>query len=220
MDFVGNKDLVFTNPDYYCLASGPTGKFLLGPRQPNQIFKQPSQGLYTMPVILDRKQGQPTVCLVAGHYFQAAMTLRAKPYWYKIANMGYHSPKREGFIQLANGAWLMGYGQQNGDFTCINVADGIVRWGYPIFSSASDVITCDVDNDKQYEFVFGTSHGQLYAIGDGGNAAREVWRMEFDATVGSPIAADVNADGICEIIVPTANGYVYVLGKNPGEQDR
>jgi hypothetical protein len=30
----GKEDLVFTNPDYYCVAAGPTGGLLLGPLFP------------------------------------------------------------------------------------------------------------------------------------------------------------------------------------------
>src|ERR1039458_3858702 len=48
----GKEDMVFTCPDYYCVASGPTGEPLVGPALPRDIFKQPSQGLYTLPAIL------------------------------------------------------------------------------------------------------------------------------------------------------------------------
>jgi outer membrane protein assembly factor BamB len=142
------------------------------------------------------------------------MSLRAEPHWYELGKVGEHGPMREGFMQLEDGGWLMGHGRQNGNFACVNVSDGTVRWEHPILSSASDVITCDVDGDGQYEFVFGTSHGHLYAIGDGGDEPRLVWRTNLSASVGPPIAADVNGDGISEIITVTTDGYVYVLGKS------
>jgi hypothetical protein len=81
----------------------------------------------------------------------------------------------------------------------------------PLDATASDAITCDVDNDGRSEFVFGTSHGTLYAIGDGGNAPRVVWRTTLGAALGPPIAADVNGDGASELVVPAASGHVYVL---------
>src|SRR5207237_9642915 len=73
----GNEDLVFTNPDMYCIASGATGDLLLGPLTEMAIFSQPSQGLYTMPAILGDDAGA-MVCLMGGHYFGAAMSLDAK----------------------------------------------------------------------------------------------------------------------------------------------
>src|SRR5262249_11538012 len=73
----GKEDLVFTDPDDYCVASGPTGEPLVGPISQPKIFNQPSLGLYTFPAILENGQKEPTVCLVDGHYFQAALTAHA-----------------------------------------------------------------------------------------------------------------------------------------------
>lgn len=207
----GREDLVFTNPDYYCVADGPTGEPLLGPLHPPQIFDQPSQGLYTLPAILDHSEGGPVVCLVAGHYFQAAMSLHAAPMWYKLPPAGEARCAEEGFMRLPDGSWLMGFGRQNGNFACLDVSDGTVRWELPVDASCTDVATCDIDGDGQPEFVFGTSHGQLYAVRDAGDHAVVVWQVALSAGAGAPIAADVNADGLSDIIVPTNDGYVNLF---------
>ncbi len=207
----GKEDLVFTNPDYYCIADGPTGEPLLGPLFPPQIFDQPSQGLYTLPAILDRPEGDPIVCLVAGHYFQAAMSLHAKPMWYKLPPAGEARCAEEGFMRLPDDTWLIGFGRQNGNFACLNVSDGSVRWELPVEASCTDVATCDIDGDGQQEFIFGTSHGTLYAVRDGGDHPVVVWQKTLTAGAGAPIAADVNADGLSDIIVPTNDGYVSLF---------
>jgi outer membrane protein assembly factor BamB len=209
----GNADLVFTNPDYYCIASGPTGDALLGPLFPPKIFDQPSQGLYTFPVILQGKNDEPTVCLVAGHYFQAAMSLSAAPYWYKLPTAGENRCAWEGFLPLKDGQWLMGFGRQNGNFACVNVVDGRVRWELPVQASCSDVVTGDVDGDGTFEFVFGTSHGALYAVGDANGQPRVVWTVQLGGSVGSPILADINGDGASEVCVGTSTGHVFLLGE-------
>lgn len=211
----GAEDLVFTNPDYYCIAAGPTGDALFGPAFPPDIFHQPSQGLYTCPVLLPRENGAPTVCLVSGHYFQGVMSLHAEPRWYQLPAVGDHATGREGFLQLPDGKWLMGFDRQNGRFACIDVDSGTVRWEYELAASASDVISLDVDHDGAQEFVFGTSHGLLIALGDGGGNPREVWRCDLGAGIGAPVAADVNGDGASEVIVSTADGQVLVLGPAP-----
>ncbi|MCP4638989.1 MAG: VCBS repeat-containing protein [bacterium] len=208
----GCEDLVFTNPDYYCVSSGPTGEFLLGPLFPPKIFSQPSQGLYTYPTVLPRVDAEPLVCLVAGHYFQAAMSLTAQPFWYALPEAGQNRCAREGFLRLDDGAWLMGFGRQNGRFACINANDGTVRWETDIQASASDAVSCDVDGDGAAEFLFGTSHGSLSAIGDSQGNARPLWTLDLGVALGAPIAADVDGDGITEIAVPTSDGRVLVLG--------
>ncbi|HUW60899.1 MAG TPA: VCBS repeat-containing protein [Candidatus Bathyarchaeia archaeon] len=210
-DADGCEDLVFTNPDYFCVASGMDGKFLAGPLYPPEIFKQPSQGLYTFPALLQGEGKDPLVCLVDGHYFQAAMTLRAEPMWYKLPPPGENRSACEGFLNAGGGQWLMGFGRQNGQFACVDVGTGNLRWNLPIEATCSDTIACDIDGDGRQEFVFGTSHGALYALADNNGAARVLWRYGLPAGSGAPIAADLDGDGRSEIAVPTAGGRVLVL---------
>ncbi|MBI2431669.1 MAG: VCBS repeat-containing protein [Candidatus Hydrogenedentes bacterium] len=217
VDFDGDTkdDLVFTNPDYYCVAAGQSGEGLFGPLFPPTIFSQPCQGLYTLPAILERQGADPLVALMSGHYFQAIMTLRAAPLWYKIPMPGEARSGAEAFLQTPEGNWLMGFGRQNGMFACVNIDDGSLRWEFPLEAAAADAITCDVDHDGRYEFVFGTSHGELVALGDDAGSARLVWRAQLGAALGPPIAADLDADGASEIVVPTAEGQVLLLGPAP-----
>lgn len=209
-DADGREDLVFTNPDYYCVSDGESGDFLHGPNFPPKIFNQPCQGLYTLPAILEEKSGDPTVCLIGGHYFQGVMSLRAEPKWYAIPLPGAARSGEEGFIQSAAGDWLMGFGRQNGHFACVNVTDGTVRWELPVDAACSDVAGCDVDGDGRQEFVFGTSHRVLYAVGDDGAKPRMLWRVGLSGAAGPPIIADVTGDSVPDVIVPTADGYVNV----------
>lgn len=207
----GADDLVFTCPDYYCVASGPTGAALVGPIFPPKIFNQPSQGLYTLPVILQNAGPRPDVCLVDGHYFVAAMTIDASPHWYHLPVVGEERSAAEGFLKAPDGRWLMGYGRQNGNFACLDVASGKLRWEFALNASASDVCACDIDGDGKPEFVFGTSHGDLYAVADDGDKPRVVWRRNFPCSVGGPVIADVDNDGASEILVPLGNGELSTL---------
>jgi hypothetical protein len=204
--------LVFTNPDYYCIASGPTGDLLLGPAFPPKIFNQPSQGLYSLPAILENPTGEPTVCLVDAHYFVAAMSLSAQPQWYHLPEPGEARCGAEGFLRRADGSWLLGFGRQNGQFACLNVPDGTVRWELPVAASCTTVASGDVDGDGREEFVFGTSHGHLWAVGDADGQPRVLWTLDLGAAVGPPILADVNGDGKSEVLVCTLDGYLTVLG--------
>jgi hypothetical protein len=204
-------DLVFTNPDYYCVASGPTGDALIGPAFPPQIFSQPSQGLYTLPAVLENRKGDPTVCLVDGHYFQGVMTVKARPAWYRLPEVGEARSGAEGFMKLPNGTWLMGYGREDGHFACIDVATGKKRWELPLGGAAGAASTCDIDGDGQPEFLFGTTHGKMYAVADAGSRPRVVWTVDLPASAGTPVPADVDGDGASEILVSTGDGALCLL---------
>ena len=207
----GKDDLVFTCPDYYCVASGPTGEALVGPAFPPDIFKQPSQGLYTAPAILSAQHGEPTVCLMDGHYFVAAMTSHAAPKWYHLPVVGAARAGAEGFLQTRDGRWLMGFGRQDGQFACLDVATGNPRWEFPLKSTASAVAAGDINGDGEQEFVFGTSHGELYALADAGDRGRLVWRAQLPASIGAPVIADVDNDGASEILVALGDGRLCLL---------
>lgn len=208
----GNEDLIFTNPDYYCVAEAKTGASLLGPLYPPEIFKQPSQGLYTCPVILEQSGAEPTVALVSGHYFQGVMSLHAAPAWYKLPTPGEARCNREAFLRNEKKEWLMGYGREDGQFVCVNVADGQPRWTYPAQATCSDVLAGDVDGDGRCEFVFATSHGQVVAVGDGGDAPRVVWTLDAGVGAYAPVLADLDGDGKVELVCITPDGWVRVYG--------
>ena len=213
----GKDDLVFTNPDYFCVASGPTGDLLLGPSLPATIFHQRSQGLYTLPALLlpagTEGKGDPTVCLVGGHYFQGAMSVRAEPHWYKLPEIGQARSGREGFLRTPEGRWLMGFGRQNGKFACVNVADGSLRWEFDVAASCTDAISFDVAGTGNPAFVFGTSHGELLALEDRGGSPHVLWRISVGSPiVGSPVAADLTGAGHCQLIICGADGRVRLYG--------
>ncbi|MEO6436199.1 MAG: FG-GAP-like repeat-containing protein [Tepidisphaeraceae bacterium] len=208
----GREDLVFTAPDFYCVASGVDGKLLVGPTSPQTIFQQPSQGLYTLPAILPSPAGEPVVALVAGHYFQAAMSISGKPMWHQLPPVGEARTAAEGFARTRDGAWLMGFGRQNGKFACLNISDGSLRWELDVQARTTDAISCDIDADGAADFVFATSHAKLYAIADGGSSPRVLWTVDLPApAAGSPIAADLTGDGTSEVIVATADGRVLMF---------
>jgi hypothetical protein len=207
----GKEDLVFTNPDMYCVASGATGDFLLGPLTQMKIFSQFSQGLYTMPPILGEGPAA-TVCLTGGHYFRAAMSLDAKPKWFALPVAGEARCANEGFLQLPDSKWLMAFGRQNGKFACYNVADGSQRWELDVQASCSDVCGCDIDGDGNMEFIFSTSHGALYAVGDDAGKPRILWKLETGIALGPPLLADMDGDGKTDIVVAGEDGRVRVFG--------
>jgi outer membrane protein assembly factor BamB len=60
------------------------------------------------------------------------------------------------------------------------------------------------------DFVVGGADGWLYAV-DGATGAL-LWGLDLGASVGDPIAADIDGDGTSEVLVPAADGYLYAIG--------
>jgi hypothetical protein len=69
-----------------------------------------------------------------------------------------------------------------------------------------------VDGNGAPEFVFGTSHGALYAVGDAGDNARVLWRRDCGSCLGGPIMADIDGDGASDMVVAGADGYINLFG--------
>ncbi len=138
------------------------------------------------------------------------MSASGEPRWHALPQLGQARCAEEAFLPQPDGSWLMGFGRQNGKFACVNVVDGKLRWEFDAAASATDAVACDVDGDGRHEFVFGTSHGAIYAIGDDGDMPRVVWTVQTGAGVASVIAADANGDGLSDIIAATVDGRVRV----------
>jgi hypothetical protein len=164
-----------------------------------------------MPVILSGKPA-PTVCITGGHYFRAAMSLDAKAKWFALPVAGEARCANEGFIQLRDGSWLMGFGRQNGKFACYDVSDGSLRWELDVQASCSDVAGCDIDSDGNPEFIFSTSHGGIYAVGDDAGKPRVLWKLDTGVSMGPPLLADFDGDGKSDIVVAGEDGRVRVFG--------
>ena len=59
--------------------------------------------------------------------------------------------------------------------------------------------------------LVGSSDGYLYALNPCDGTVDWAYDMRFD--VGDPILADTNGDGVDEIVVPSADGYLYALSQ-------
>ena len=111
--------------------------------------------------------------------------------------------------------------QTNAPLTNHNHA-GQVRWTFTIpgpinpsvYRSDQDFASADLDGDGRMEVLLGSGDGHLYALKEVGDDCQVLWRVRLsERRIGSPILADLNDDGIAEILVPSEEGIVFCLAR-------
>lgn len=223
-DFEGDgaDDVVFTNPDFYCVADGRTGELKIGPVE---IRKQTLNwwAAYASPAVLANPGGRPFVYLGGVYSARGAIAadgthglwlefLPTERWPIRPGNAGFN----EGLLPPhADRGWRGGQVEADGTLVCFEAETGRVAWRMAMAAATSGLSTGDVDGDGAADFVLGLSNGELMAITDEGGCGRVLWRKCFDAPVGTPILADLNADGKSEIAVSVGDGFVYVVGIAP-----
>ncbi len=214
----GAEDVLFCNPDFYCIANGRTGDLLAGPINLVELCK--FWTAYASPTVLPREGASPIIYLGGAYASRYSIALEGRPSLWTEYLTTEHWPLMVGGEKFVEGllppskdrGWRVGQIEADGTFICFDAATGRHLWRMPLPTAPSGIITGDVDGDGEAEFLFGGRDGKLLAIRDAGDRGEIVWSRSFDAPVGTPILADVNGDGRSEIIVSVGDGHVYVLG--------
>ena len=68
----------------------------------------------------------------------------------------------------------------------------------------------DIDSDGRDEFLYPLGSNEIIAL-DNDAPDHILWRAHLDAEPGTPILADIDGDGLAEIIVCTTDGYLNIV---------
>jgi outer membrane protein assembly factor BamB len=213
----GADDLLFCNPDFYCVANGRTGELLVGPVNLAPLTK--CWPAYASPAVLTTLMEPPLIYLGGAYSSRVTISVDGnRSLWseylptdrWPLAIGSYRFT--EGLLPPAGRRpWRAAQVEADGALVCFEVASGKHLWKMSLPTAPSGIISGDITGRGQPEFLFGGDDGNLYLVRDAGNHGQVVWRKQFNAPVGTPILADVNADGKSEIVVSVADGFVYVL---------
>ncbi len=110
--------------------------------------------------------------------------------------------------------WDIGLVSETGVFHCVDANTCQTRWtldlGVPTLWPIS-VVAGDLTGDKRDNFLACLPNGELVALAERDGVGIVVWKKQFEAGVWEAIIADVDGDGLDEIIVHTDDGFVRIL---------
>ena len=117
------------------------------------------------------------------------------------------------------GVWDVGIVSQDGIFHCADVSTCQTRWTMNLGTRASspiNVTSADLDGDGHDDFLMGLPSGDLLALTERNGTGSVLWKLTFDYGVKEAIVADVDGDGIAEIVVELEDGTIRILKGGKG----
>jgi len=215
----GADDVVFLNPDFYCVADGKTGDLLVGPVNISTLINW--WGAYASPAVLTREGHDPFIYL--GGVYSARGSIAAdgkRGLWHEYLPTE-RWPQRNGNSGFNEGllpptktrGWRGVQMEADGTIYCFDAENGTNYWKLAMPTSSTGIVSGDIDGDGSADVLLGGQDANLYAIKDAGDQSETIWKKKFEGPVGTPLIADINGDGKSEIVVSVGDGKVYVLGE-------
>jgi hypothetical protein len=118
----------------------------------------------------------------------------------------------------ASGEWDLAMVSKEGILHCIDTATCQSRWTLDLGCKASlpiNIVSGDIDGDGRDNFVLGLPNGKLMAIDERDGKPVVLWLFSLEYAVKDTILADVDGDGLIELISETEDGAVHIFKAPP-----
>jgi hypothetical protein len=199
----GRDDVLFDAWDICVVLSGKDGSFVHEPVSANKVWQQmPGKDqhwtAYSSQIPLDLTgDGKEEILLAASWAQWGAWTFDRQLIWTWDPDPAQHAYRNPGIGDVdGDGKLELGVLHDGGFFRCYDAATGDLKWELAGVGGHVDVVAGDLDNDGRPEFLVGAIAIKAVSATEG----KVLWDAGF-AAAQAPILADINGDGLCEIIV-------------------
>ncbi len=201
----GLEDVISLHPNVYYILDGPTGKNILASIV--HYWGLPIAGDFlnngTSSIFFGTERSTLT----------AVLKTDSNTVW---SDAWDKSPKCMPAIGRFSGSGKMeviGIGYPDG-IRCYDIETGNVYWrmpapGHGVFEGTA---SADLDSDGHDEALV-TAGNSIYCIGSSPDGKKGIieWQLSLPCQAGPPTIADVDSDGLAEILLSGSDGYVYCL---------
>jgi outer membrane protein assembly factor BamB len=208
IDGNGLDEIFCSYPDCYWTADGRTGKVT---RFTNPGKVMPNWAAYAIPIVADVNQDGQLEVFHPSNFVWGLLTLDGKRIW---SLRGGDVPQVGVLPGLGdvdgNGKIAVGAPFPDG-FRCYEAATGKLKWTVKVPTGPyAGTISADVDADGRDEFCF-AANTQVVVVEADGEAGNVKWHLSLPGRLSEPCYADVDGDGMGEVLVTCEDGFLYCL---------
>ncbi|HPC44163.1 MAG TPA: FG-GAP-like repeat-containing protein, partial [Candidatus Latescibacteria bacterium] len=178
---------------------------------------------YATPTVADfRGTGQHQIFMNSPSYAAGAVTVMefdgTPRWWYPLENpQGFRSFSAIGDGD-GDGVKEIVIGHLDGRVVCYQGTDGAIEWTESVTEGGTwDFVAADIDGDGRDEFITVLQGNTLVAYNgtNDGSEPRVQWSLPLGAGGNNPVVADVDNDGVAEILICVRSGYMRIYEAPP-----
>ena len=177
--------------------------------------------------MIHRFSGKGKEVLLDSPYILALLDTNGTPIWHGLgradfptatneSNAGQTSSIKHALVDFAgDGTFQIASAGYGDGVRAIDPRDGKVLWSLPAPApTCPRVVAVDIDGRRGGELLYVAGSKLIVITGDR-SAGRILWEWQGSANLSLPAIADLDGDGLAQIIVQAADGTVHCVGSRP-----